>query len=204
MFTINPVVFPEKSLIYQVTLEPIPVNKLHGCASLVVPRQPALLDRLALRNDWRLLANRENLDRVLAQYKVTRPQAYRQLNEGVAQLSTIKIFELFEVINRGQLDYEMTLYSSGMVCYYAGNIKAFSIQPGLVSSEQSNHSLYLPMGIIESVWLITKPFSDGSELMLECFDRYHRPLVTLAPAKKAARGFGQLMYWVGEISKKTF
>ncbi|UQB42171.1 hypothetical protein JX580_11020 [Thiomicrospira microaerophila] len=172
------------------------VNQKQRCASLIVPHQPALLDRLALRNDWRLLAYRENLDSILAQYKVTRPQAYRQFNEGVSALKPERVCDLFEAISNQQLDFEMTLFSLGVACHYANKKQDFAVQPGLVKAQSTNHSLFITTRAIDSLWLITKTFADGIELMIEAFDRYHRPVLFLSPAAKQQRGFGQLSSWL--------
>ncbi|MDY0137532.1 MAG: ChuX/HutX family heme-like substrate-binding protein [Thiomicrospira sp.] len=151
-----------------------------------IPHQAALLDVDALRLDWRLLAHQDNIDSLLARYKVTPPQAFRHLHDGVMQMARESLQALLEAVSAQALAVEMEVCNAGVCQRHQGVVQRLLTTGPWFNVLDDGVNLHARLADIETAWLINKPFERGQALILACFDRYHRPIISVKPYPASA------------------
>lgn len=158
-------------------------------------RGAKLLDVEALRNDWRMLAHRDNAERVFELYKVTPPQAYVHFVEDARRLQPSALKALLEGIAELALVCKMTLSNRGAVQNHIGNIHRLLETGPWFNVLDPKFNLHARINAFSEVWAISKPFGDGLEASVECFDTSGRRVLSIMPHPQTAYSRTQTNGW---------
>ncbi|AHF02351.1 hypothetical protein THIAE_08140 [Thiomicrospira aerophila AL3] len=140
-----------------------------------------LIDKEALLLDWRLLSHRDNIGSLFKQYKITRPAGYALLSEGVFQLDTSALGQIFNHVRDKHLAVKITVANAGAIQTHRGLVnKLVTVGPWFNVLDPA-FNMHLMETEVASIWLLTKGFDDDFAAHIECFDHQERLIISIAP-----------------------
>jgi putative hemin transport protein len=131
---------------------------------------------------------------MLGQFDVSRLGALKHAGEDLAQqVHATKIESMLEAASSTGLQIMCFVGNRGMIQIHTGPVKHIVTQGPWLNGLDPTFNLHLNMADVTSVWVVTKPTSDGWVTSLEVYDAYGELIVQFFGARKP--GSPELPAW---------
>ena len=159
---------------------------------------PANLDTQQLRHDWSELKDVHHFQAMLNKHGIERIPAYERIGADYAQRLDNDAFEAaLTLAAEAQLPVMIFVGSTGVVQIHTGTIRKLLRTGPWFNILDPGFNLHANTTLIDQVWLVRKPTTDGVVSSLEMFDRKGQQLALLfgerKPGKPELDGWRELL-----------
>ena len=141
---------------------------------------PTDLDLPQLRQDWSELKDVHHFRAMLQKHQIERIPAYQRIGPDYAQPLAVEAFEQALVLAAdSQQPIMIFVGSEGVVQIHTGPVQKLLRTGDWFNVLDPGFSLHANTALIEHVWLVRKPTSDGIVTSLEVFDADGRQLALM-------------------------
>ena len=141
---------------------------------------PADVDVSQLRQDWSALKDVHHFQAMLNKYGLQRIPAYRLVGAEYAQRLDIQAFEqALTLAADSELPVMIFAGSDGVIQIHTGTVKKLLRTGPWFNVLDPGFNLHANTELIDQVWLVRKPTSDGIVSSLEMFDAEGRQLALM-------------------------
>ncbi|AWY20769.1 hemin-degrading factor [Moraxella bovis] len=134
-------------------------------------------------HDWLAMTDIHQFYKILSTYQLDRQSSYVNAPSNYTKRLNPKVLEsLLSRASEQALPLMIFVGNTGMVQIYAGtikNIKKIGHWLNIMDKKYSQFTLHLNDKMIESVWWIRRPHSDGYTIALEGFDKHGNSIITI-------------------------
>ena len=159
---------------------------------------PADLDVATLRQDWSELKDVHHFQAMLSKHKIARIPTYQLVDEQYAQRLSNSAFEgALTLAAAQQLPIMVFVGSQGVIQIHTGTVTKLLRTGPWFNVLDPNFNLHANTELIDQVWLVRKPTTDGLVSSLELFDKNGSQLGLLfgerKPGKPELEGWRELL-----------
>lgn len=173
-----------------------PESEQEGSAALL--QAPSDLDVQQLRQDWSELKDVHHFQAMLKKHRLERIPAYRAIGADYAQPLDKQAFE-DALLNAAATELPIMVFvgSEGMVQIHTGPVKTLLRTGPWFNVLDPDFNLHANTQLLDQVWLVRKPTTDGIVSALEMFDAEGRQVALLfgerKPGKPELEGWRELL-----------
>lgn len=159
---------------------------------------PAALDEAALRQDWSELKDVHHFQAMLNKHNIARIPTYQRVGvEYAERLSTSAFEAALTLAAEQQLPIMVFVGSQGVIQIHTGTVTKLLRTGPWFNVLDPGFNLHANTDLIDQVWLVRKPTSDGLVSSLELFDKNGAQLGLLfgerKPGKPELQGWRDLL-----------
>jgi len=131
----------------------------------------ALIDRAALRADWRAMSDTHQFFGILKKHGLARPQALRLAGTEFAEpLAVDAPARLLQAAAESGLDIMVFVGNPGCIQIHTGPVKSIQRLGPWINVLDPDFNLHLREDLVAQAWRVRKPTADGIVTSVEIFD----------------------------------
>ncbi len=136
------------------------------------------IDQQAIHKDWRALDDAHQVNALLKNYGVTRPQAYRCLGEDALVLQRTALEDLLKKVSEQQIPLLIFVSNATSTQIHNGTVTKLMEMGPWFNVLDPTFSLHANMELVAETWMITKHLNEQSPTYsMELFDTNHNTLM---------------------------
>lgn len=149
---------------------------------------PETLNPVQLRNDWRALKDVHHFQAMLKRHAIERIPAYQAIGSEFAQrLPTVAFERVLTVAAQRALSIMVFVGSPGVVQIHTGTVRTLKRTGPWFNVLDPDFNLHANTELMDQVWLVRKPTTDGMVTALEMFDAQGRQVAQLFGERKPGK-----------------